>query len=215
MSTPRAHEDSADLTRAIVSVVDDDPSVLRSLGRLLAAHGLDVETFASAAAFLASPRRTRVGCLVLDVRLPDLNGLELQRVLRERDQELPIVFITGHGDIPMSVRAMKAGAIDFLTKPFREEALLESIAQALELSRTQLAADREMAALRQCVSSLSGRELEVLREVVAGKLNKQIAAELGIAERTVKLHRARISEKLGVRAVADLVRLVEKVGLYR
>ncbi len=213
MSPAGAGIDPVFAINAVVSVVDDDPSVLRGLQRLLMAHGLEAETFSSAAAFLAAPRRASVGCLVLDVRLPDLNGLEIQRLLAERNQELPIVFITGHGDISMSVRAMKAGAIDFLTKPFTEEALLEAISLALKKSRARLAAAQEAAALAGRLASLSSREVEVLREVVAGKLYKQIAADLGIAERTVKLHRARISEKLGVRAVADLVRLAEKVGL--
>lgn len=213
MIRPPASLDLGPTPDAVVSVVDDDPSVLRSLRRLLTAHGLDVETYSSATAFLASPRRACAGCLVLDVRLPDLNGLELQRVLAARDQELPVVFITGHGDIPMSVRAMKAGAIDFLTKPFTEQALLEAITVALQESRARMAAGQEAAEITQRFSSLSGREVEVMREVVAGRLNKQIAADLGIAVRTVKLHRARISAKLGVRAVADLVRLAERAGI--
>lgn len=201
------------LAGSVVIVVDDDPSVRRSLQRLLAAHGFEVVTFGSATEFMNAPPSTPFCCLVLDVRLPDLNGLELQRILGEQGREIPIIFVTGHGDIPMSVRAMKAGAVDFLTKPFTEKALLDAIKQALEEARGRQVASLEAAAIKRRIAALSPREMEVLHEVVAGKLNKQIAAGLGIAERTVKLHRARISQKLGVRTVAELVRLAERVGL--
>lgn len=191
-------------------VVDDDPSVRRSLVRLLRACGYHVETCESAEEFLESEWRRSPGCLVLDVRLPDLNGLELQSILQERAAWLPIIFITGHGDVPMSVRAMKAGSVDFLTKPFTDRALLAAVKQALMECTSRMTASIEREDTRRRLESLSSREREVLSGVVAGRLNKQIATELGIAMRTVKLHRAHVMEKLGVRSVADLVRLVEK-----
>ncbi|MFH1221358.1 MAG: response regulator transcription factor [Candidatus Eisenbacteria bacterium] len=197
----------------IVFVVDDDPSVRKSLRRLLAASGLRVEVFGSAHEFLEKDRGTAFGCLVLDVRLPGLNGLELQQTLAKRDCYLPIVFITGHGNIPMSVQAMKAGAVDFLTKPFSPQKLVTAVELGLEKSRQELARRSEITRLRERLSTLSPRESEVLLHVAAGKLNKQIAADLGIAEKTVKVHRGRVMHKLKVQSVAELVRLVEKLGL--
>lgn len=191
-------------------IVDDDPSVRRSLVRLLQAYGYNAQACESAEEFLKSEWERSPGCLVLDVRLPDLNGLELQSILQERGAWIPIVFITGHGDIPMSVRAMKAGSVDFLTKPFTDRALLAAVKHALMECTSRMAASIELEDIRRRLDSLSSREREVLSRVVAGRLNKQIAAELGIAMRTVKLHRAHVMEKLDVRSLADLVRLVEK-----
>ena len=197
----------------IVFVVDDDPSVRKSLRRLLAAAGLRVEVFGTAQEFLEKYSGAAPGCLVLDVRLPGLNGLELQQTLAKRDCYLPIVFITGHGNIPMSVHAMKAGAVDFLTKPFSPQKLVTAVELGLEKSRQELARRSEITRLRERLSTLSPRESEVLLHVAAGKLNKQIAADLGIAEKTVKVHRGRVMHKLMVQSVAELVRLVEKLGL--
>jgi FixJ family two-component response regulator len=197
----------------IVFVVDDDPSVRKSLRRLLAAAGLRVEVFGTAQEFLEKYSGAAPGCLVLDVRLPGLNGLELQQTLAKRDCYLPIVFITGHGNIPMSVQAMKAGAVDFLTKPFSPQKLVTAVELGLEKSRQELARRSEITRLRERLSTLSARESEVLLHVAAGKLNKQIAADLGIAEKTVKVHRGRVMHKLMVQSVAELVRLVEKLGL--
>ncbi|MHB8867854.1 MAG: response regulator transcription factor [Thermoleophilia bacterium] len=193
-------------------IVDDDPSVRRSLVRLLHACGYNAQACESAEEFLKSEWRRSPGCLVLDVRLPNLSGLELQSILQERGAWIPVVFITGHGDIPMSVRAMKAGSVDFLTKPFTDQALLAAVKHALMECEGRMTAAIELEDIRRRLDSLSPREQEVLSRVVAGRLNKQIAAELGIAMRTVKLHRAHAMEKLGVRTVADLVRLVEKAG---
>ena len=197
----------------VVFVVDDDPSVRKSLRRLLTASGLRVEVFGSAQEFLEQEMGQGSKCLVLDVRLPGLNGLELQQTLAKRDCYLPIVFITGHGNIPMSVQAMKAGALDFLTKPFSPQKLVTAVELGLEKSRQELARRSEIIRLRERLSTLSPRESEVLLHVAAGKLNKQIAADLGIAEKTVKVHRGRVMHKLKVQSVAELVRFVEKLGL--
>lgn len=197
----------------IVFVVDDEPSVRKSLGRLLKAAGYRVEVFASAEEFLQSGEQNEAGCLVLDVQMPDLNGLELQKVLTDADRPLGIVFITGHGDIPTSVRAMRAGATDFLSKPFEESELLDAIEQALRSSRLE---SEERAAAREAkhhLATLTPREHEVLLHVLAGEMNKQIAAALGTSEKTIKVHRGRVMHKMGVQSVADLVRLCEKAGI--
>ncbi len=201
----------AGVSTPTVFVVDDDPSVRKSLRRLLTACGYRTRTYGSAQDYLADDHETGTACLVLDVRLPDLSGLDLQKALAEQGSEFPIVFITGHGDIPMSVRAMKSGAIDFLAKPFSEEALLAAIEQALDEHRRRMSQQAELASVRQKLLSLSPRERQVLKHVVAGRLNKQISADLGIAMRTVKMHRASIMEKLQVRTVPDLVRMAERV----
>jgi FixJ family two-component response regulator len=177
---------------AIVFVVDDNAPVREAVTSLLKSVGLRVETFGSAQEFLAGDRPDAPACLVLDVRLPGLSGLDLQRELAEADIHIPIVFITGHGDIPMSVRAMKAGAVEFLTKPFRDQDLLDAISQALELDRTQRQQRAELADLRGRYESLTPREREVMALVAAGLLNKQVAAELGTSEVTVKLHRGQV-----------------------
>jgi len=195
-----------------VFVVDDDISVRESLEGLLRSAGWRVETFVSAADFLAYPRTNVPCCLVLDVSLPDLNGLELQQRLDDR-RELPIVFITGHGDIPMSVRAMKAGAIEFLTKPFKAGALLDAVRGAIERSTAALRRETELKTLRESYAALSRREREVLELVVSGKLNKQVGGELGISEITVKAHRGQVMRKMKAESLADLVTMAQRLGV--
>jgi len=197
----------------VIFVVDDDPSVRKSLQRLLTVCGYRVQTFGSAREFLQARPGDTPACLVLDIRLSGLNGLELQQALAAEGRALPIVFITGHGDIPMSVQAMKAGAVDFLPKPFTEQALLGAIEEALAKSRREGTANSELAGLKARLATLSPREAEVFRHVVTGRLNKEIAAALGIAEQTVKVHRGRVMDKLRVQSVADLARLAEKAGI--
>ena len=198
---------------AVVYVVDDDPSVRRALSRLVRSVGLPVETFPTAKAFLDAPLSDQPACLVLDVRLPGPSGLDLQSALREARRPLPIVFITGHASVSTSVRAMKGGAVDFLQKPFNDQELLDCIQRAIETSRRQRADQAEQAELGQRHAALTGRERQVLALVVTGMLNKQIAWELGIAEKTIKVHRARVMDKMRASSVADLVRLAEKLGL--
>ena len=196
--------------KPIVFVVDDDSSVRESLELLLRTAGWRVETFCSAMEFLAYPRANIPGCLVLDVSLPDLNGLELQQRLDDR-RELPIVFITGHGDIPMSVRAMKAGAIEFLTKPFKADALLDAVRGAIERSTAALSRELELKTLRESYAALSRREREVMALVVSGKLNKQVGGALGISEITVKAHRGRVMRKMKAGSLADLVKMASSL----
>jgi FixJ family two-component response regulator len=200
-------------TDAVVFVVDDDAPMRESLKNLIRSVGLRVELFASAQEFLRSKRPDQPSCLVLDVRLPGLSGLDLQRRTGDAGIEIPIVFITGHGDIPMSVRAMKAGAVEFLTKPFRDQDLLDAIQQALERdgkARDQRAALEE---LRSRFASLTSREREVMKRVVAGLLNKQIGAELGTSETTVKVHRHQVMEKMGAGSLPELVRMADRLGV--
>jgi FixJ family two-component response regulator len=196
-----------------VFVIDDDPPVLKSVSRLLRAVGFTVATFGSSRAFLEGYEPANPGCLLLDVNMPDMNGLELQRALADKGGEMPIVFLTGHGDIPMSVKAMRQGALDFLTKPADEAALVCAIQAALEQARSTLAARQERADIRGRLETLTPREREVLEHVVSGKLNKQIAADLGTVEKTIKVHRARVMEKMRVESLAELVRLAEHVGV--
>jgi FixJ family two-component response regulator len=193
-------------------VVDDDLSVRQALSSLIRSVGLRVETFASAGDFLRHARPEGPSCLVLDVHLPDSSGLDLPAELRAADVQVPIVYITGHGTIPMSVRAMKAGAVEFLTKPFREEELMAAVQQALARDEAARRERADLAAWRERFERLTAREREVLALVVTGRLNKQIAADLGIAEQTVKVHRGHVMEKLGVASVADLVRFTERVA---
>src|SRR5215813_11311646 len=200
---------------AIVFVVDDDESVCESLGGLIRSAGLRVETFASAQEFLAGPRANAPSCLVLDVHLPGLSGLDLQKRMAERDIEIPIIFITGRGDIPTTVRAMKAGATEFLTKPFRDHDLLDAIGQALERDRVARLRQAELAELRGRYESLTPREREVMELVVSGLLNKQVAAELGINEGTVKVHRGQVMQKMQAASLADLVKMSQKLELPR
>jgi FixJ family two-component response regulator len=196
---------------AIVFVVDDDSSIRAAIKSLVSLVGLRVETFGSAQEFLRNERPDLPGCVVLDVELPGLTGLDLQRELAAHGIKLPIIFITGYGDIPMSVRAMKAGAMEFLTKPFRDQDLLDAIQQALERDRAARQHSREIAKLRERFEGLTSREREVMSLVVAGWLNKQIGFELGISEITVKIHRGRVMNKMGAQSLADLVRMTEKL----
>jgi len=196
----------------VVFVVDDDASVRSSLKFLLSTVGLQAETFDSADAFLHKKRADVVpSCLVLDVRLPGLSGLDFQRELTARNTSIPIVFLTGHGDIPMSVRAMKAGAVEFLTKPFRDQDLLDAVRVALDRDRARREHEKEITDIRGRFDSLTSREQEVVSMVVAGMLNKQIAAELGTAESTVKVQRSRAMEKMQAASLAELIKMIEKV----
>jgi FixJ family two-component response regulator len=196
-----------------VFVVDDDVSVRESLEGLIASSGWEPRAFASARSFLAAPVAAGPSCLVLDVGLPDLNGLDLQARIAVDRADMPIIFITGYGDIPMSVRAMKAGAAEFLTKPFGDDVLLEAIAAALERSRVAVGERTALEALRDRYAALSPREREVMSLVVAGLLNKQVGGELGISEITVKAHRGRVMEKMQADSFADLVKMSAKLGL--
>lgn len=196
-----------------VFVVDDDPGVRRSLSRVLREEGFEVQTYGSAEAFLARSDTMARGCLVLDVTMPGLDGLALQRQIVENGQAMPIVFLTGHGDIPMSVRAIKAGAADFLTKPVASETLIAAVRVAIEQVSAARRAEDEAAELARRFGSLTAREREVLAAVADGKLNKQIAADLGVVEQTVKFHRARIMERIGARTVAELMHMAAKAGV--
>jgi FixJ family two-component response regulator len=202
-------------TPDIVFIVDDDASVREALGRLVRSAGLRVEAFASAEEFLTRASPDSPSCLVLDVQLPDLSGLDLQRRMVDANNEMPIVFITGHGDIPTTVRAMKAGAIEFLTKPLVEGDVLESIRQAIARDRVVRDHNAETAYLRARRASLTPREEEIMEWVVSGLLNKQIAGELGISEETVKVHRGHVMRKMGADSLADLVRMSERLGVPR
>lgn len=193
----------------VVFVVDDDPSVRSSLKFLIGTVGLHVETLDSAEAALQKLSPETAGCLVLDVRLRGLSGLDLQHELAARNCQVPIVFITGHGDIPMSVRAMKAGAIEFLTKPFRDQDLLDAVRIALERDRIRREQKKEITGLQQRLDSLTAREREVISMVVAGKLNKQIADQLGTSENTIKVHRSKVMEKMQAQSLAELVVMME------
>jgi FixJ family two-component response regulator len=212
-SSVRAGADGTKADAPIVFIVDDDEAVRDSLRRLISSVGLTAEVFATAQAFLAAARPDAPGCLVLDVRLPGLSGLDLQRELAALEAPLPIVFLTGYGDIPMSVRAMKAGAVEFLTKPFREQDLLDAIRQAIERDRVLRADRHALGALRRRYDSLTPRERDVMAGVVAGLLNKQIAAELGTSEVTVKEQRGHVMHKMQVGSVADLVRAAARLGV--
>ena len=196
----------------MVFIVDDDLSVRRSTERLVQAAGLKVQTFTSAKEFLKSARFEGPACLVLDVRMPGLSGMDLQQELTQSGIQIPIIFITGHGDIPMSVRAMKAGAVEFLTKPFRSRGLLDAIRAALERDRSAHKERSEAGELRQRYEQLTPREREVMALVAAGLLNKQVAGELATTERTIKFHRAHIMQKMHAESLADLVRMAEKLG---
>src|SRR5882762_5167364 len=200
-SSPMSH------ATPIVFVVDDDVSVRESLEALIRCAGWEPETFASAQEFLARPRVLAPSCLVLDVTLPGLNGLDLQKRVAVDRIDMPIIFITGYGDVPMTVQAMKAGAVEFLTKPFRDDVLLTAIRHALERSRTALDHEAETRALRDCYASLSRREREVMVLVVSGLLNKQVGGELGISEITVKAHRGKVMRKMKADSLADLVNM--------
>ena len=199
--------------RPIVFVVDDDISVRESLELLISFAGWQPKLFASAEEVLAHPRVSVPNCLILDVSLPDLDGLELQKLISSERADMPIIFITGHGDIPMTVQAMKAGAVEFLTKPFDDDVLLSAIQHALERSRAALGREGEMQALRECYASLTPREQEVMALVVAGLLNKQVGSKLGISEITVKAHRGKLMQKMKADSLADLVKMSVRLRL--
>ncbi len=211
--TPRSSAVPQDVP--IVFVVDDDISVRESLELLIGSTGWEPRAFATAQEFIDVPRVTVPSCVILDVSLPDLDGLELQRRIAADRADMPIIFITGLGDIPMTVKAMKAGAVEFLTKPFDDGVLLAAIEEAIGRSRAALGAKAELNALRECYRSLSGREREVMTLVVTGLLNKQVGGELGISEITVKAHRGRVMRKMHARSFADLVNMAARLGIGR
>lgn len=198
-------------TTPVVFVVDDDPSLRRAIKRLVESVGSQVELFGSAHEFLQAQRPDAPSCLVLDIRLPKISGLEFQRQLTDAGIHIPIIFITAHGDIPMTVRAIKAGAVEFLTKPFRDQDLLDAIHQGLERDKSRRAQEAEVEKLRTRYESLTPREREVLPRVVSGLLNKQIAAEIGTSEATVKVHRSQLMRKMGAASLAELVRMSQKL----
>jgi RNA polymerase sigma factor (sigma-70 family) len=197
----------------IVFVIDDDISVRESLEALIRCEGWKPETFASAQEFLTRPRVVTPSCLILDVDLPDLSGLDLQKCIASDRKDMPIIFITGHGDVPMTVRAMKAGAVEFLMKPFNDEALLSAIRHSIERSNVALRRETETGALRDCYASLTPREKEVLVLVVSGLSNKQVGAELGISEITVKAHRGRVMQKMQAESLPGLVKIATRLRL--
>ena len=204
-----------DDTSPMIYIVDDDPSVLKSLTRLISTEGYNVTSFARAGDFLEHTKPHSPSCLVLDLNLPDQGGLDVQEEMRRRNLTLPIIFITGYGSIPESVRAMKKGATDFLTKPLEGDALIEAIRQALEKQKSHELEETEVCSFRERVESLSRRQREIFNGIIRGRLNKQIASVLGIKEKTVKVHRGLVMEKLEVESFAELVRLAEKSGYSR
>jgi FixJ family two-component response regulator len=204
---------AAKIPSQVVFVIDDDASMRDAISRLLNAVGLTVQTFASAREFLAGRLPDVPGCAVLDVRLPGLSGLDLQREMVERGIHIPVIFITGHGDIPMSVQAMKAGAVEFLTKPFRDQDLLDAVRLGIQLDRQGRKERAELAELRDGLRQLTPREREVMSLVVAGLLNKQIALRLGTSEKTIKIHRGHVMQKMRADSLADLVRMSQKLGI--
>jgi FixJ family two-component response regulator len=206
LSIPPADE------QPVVFVVDDDPSMRATLTDVMRSVGLQVQTFASAQEFMGSKLPDAPGCLVLDVRLPGQSGLEFQRTLAESGMDLPVVFITGHGDVPMSVRAMKAGAVDFLIKPFRDQDLLDAVHAAIQRDRAQRQHVIGLADLEERYRALTERERDIMALVVVGRLNKQIASELGLAEVTVKAHRSQLMHKMGAKSLPELVRMADRLG---
>src|SRR6476660_5885780 len=197
----------------LVLVIDDDASMREAISRLLHAIGLTIRTFGSAREFLGTRLPDIPACVILDVRLPDLSGLDLQREMVERGIHIPVIFITGHGDIPMSVQAMKAGAVEFLTKPFRDQDLLDAVRSGIQLDRQGRKERAELAELREGLRQLTPREREVMSLVVAGLLNKQVALRLGTSEKTIKIHRSHVMQKMRADSLADLVRMSQKLGI--
>jgi FixJ family two-component response regulator len=211
--SPKSAHESAGAKESMVFVIDDDASMRRALTNLLESVGLKVEVFSSASEMLQSKLPDVASCLVLDVRLPGLSGLDFQTELSKANIHIPIIFMTGHGDIPMTVRAMKGGAVDFLTKPFRDQDMLDAVAAAIERDRQRREADKILGSLQTLFETLSPREREVMALVSSGLMNKQVAAELGLAEITVKIHRGHIMRKMGAKSLADLVRKAETLGI--
>jgi FixJ family two-component response regulator len=211
--TSSRHLESAE--EPIVYVIDDEASVREALKRLFRSVGMRVEVFDSAAEFLQSKLPDVASCLILDIRLPRLSGLDFQDDLAKAGIHIPVIFMTGHGDIPMTVRAMKAGAVDFLTKPFRDQDMLDAATMAIERDRKSRSDAKSLSDLQALFSTLSPREREVMALVAAGRMNKQIAADIGIAEITVKIHRGHIMKKMGAKSLADLVRMAETLGIRR
>src|ERR1700682_6470204 len=211
---PKSSREPASANDPIVFVVDDDASMRGALTNLLQSVGLAVEVFGSASEIQSKPPDV-ASCLVLDIRLPGLSGLDFQTELAKAKIHIPIIFMTGHGDIPMTVRAMKGGAVDFLTKPFRDQDMLDAVVMAIERDRKRREADKIVANLQTLLETLTPREREVLALVSSGLMNKQIAAELGLAEITVKIHRGHIMKKMGAKSLADLVRKAEMLGIHR
>jgi FixJ family two-component response regulator len=212
---PNPSTESASQGKPLVFIVEDDPSVQRALGNLFQSVGLEVEVFGSASDMLKSKLPDVASCLVLDVRLPGLSGLDFQTELATANIHIPIIFMTGHGDIPMTVRAMKGGAVDFLTKPFRDQDMLDAVVKAIERDRERREADKIVASLQAHLETLTPREREILALVSSGLMNKQIAAELGLAEITVKIHRGHIMKKMAAKSLADLVKKAEALGVRR
>jgi FixJ family two-component response regulator len=205
--------DERSAPQPVVFVIDDDPSMRESLSNLFRSVGLEAQTFASGAEFLKSKPADAPSCLVLDVRLPGLSGLDFQSELAKSDIRTPIVFMTGHGDIPMTVRAMKAGAVEFLTKPFRDQDMLDAVQAALDRDRSRREAHKAAALLRSRLATLTAREQEIMKLVTAGLMNKQIAGEIGVSEITVKVHRGNVMRKMEAKSLADLVRMAEALGM--
>jgi FixJ family two-component response regulator len=212
---PDSSTESASQGKPLVFIVEDDPSVQRALGNLFQSVGLEVEVFGSASDMLKSKLPDVASCLVLDVRLPGLSGLDFQTELARANIHIPIIFMTGHGDIPMTVRAMKGGAVDFLAKPFRDQDMLDAVVTAIERDRKRREADKIVASLQSLFDTLTPRERQILALVSSGLMNKQIAAELGLAEITVKIHRGHIMKKMGAKSLADLVKKAEALGIRR
>jgi FixJ family two-component response regulator len=212
---PKPSTESASKREPLVFIVEDDPSMQRALGNLFQSVGLEIEVFGSASDMLKSKLPDVASCLVLDVRLPGLSGLDFQAELAKANIHIPIIFMSGHGDIPMTVRAMKGGAVDFLAKPFRDQDMLDAVVTAIERDRKRREADKVVGHLQTLAETLTPREREILALVSSGLMNKQIAAELGLAEITVKIHRGHIMKKMDARSLADLVRKAETLGIRR
>jgi FixJ family two-component response regulator len=212
---PKSSHEPASAAEPIVFVIDDDVAMRATLSSLFRSVGLRVELFGSAREFSQSKMPDTASCLVLDIRLPGISGLDFQAELAEADIRIPIIFMTGHGDIPMSVKAMKAGAIDFLTKPFRDQDILDAVIKAIERDQKRRDSEKGVSELRIRFDSLTSREREVMKQVAAGLMNKQIAADLGIAEITVKVHRAHMMRKMKARSLMDLIGMADRLGMHR